>query len=64
MSAKKQKFITIKEAADYLGFSTRTIRNYISQGRLTGYKVGARSIRIDKAEVDALLRPMPNAKTV
>lgn len=52
--------VPIDVAAEHLGVCTRTIRNYIAEGRLTGFRVG-RLIRLDAAEVDALARPIPTA---
>lgn len=47
------------EAARYAGVHTDTIRRYISQGRLTGYRMGKRLIRVDLDQVDAMLTPIP-----
>ena len=33
--------LTVAEVAELLGLSTRTIRNYIADGRLVGFKVGS-----------------------
>ncbi len=52
---------TIAEAAARCQVSTKTIRRRISEGRLTGYRFGPTLIRLDPAEVDALLRPIPSA---
>lgn len=51
--------LTIAEAAERLKLSTKTVRRYIANGRLTGYRVGPTLIRVDPVEVDALLRPIP-----
>ncbi len=48
----------ITAAADHLGVNPRTIRRYISEGRLTAYRVGGKLLRVDMAEVDALARPV------
>lgn len=55
----RRQLITIAAAADYLGCSTKTVRRYIAAGRLPAYRAGARFVRVDAAEVDALLRPIP-----
>ena len=55
--------ITIAEAAQYLGITTKSVRRYIAAGQLTGYRVGSRLIRLDASQVEDLLRPMPNART-
>ena len=54
--------IDVPAAAEHLGLGERTIRQFISDGRLTGYRVG-RLIRLDAAEVDALARPIPTARS-
>ncbi|WP_254622822.1 helix-turn-helix domain-containing protein [Rhodococcus sp. W8901] len=52
------RLVTIGDAAAYLGCSTRTVRRYISAGRIEAYRVGNRMIRVDSAELDRLLRPL------
>ena len=58
----RRTFITQQEAAARLGVTDRTIRNYISAGVLTGYRLpsgpGAR-VRIDAEDVERLLLPIP-----
>lgn len=56
-----RSLVTQQAAADYLGVTDRTIRNYIARGTLTGYRLGKRSIRVDVRELDSLLRPIPAA---
>lgn len=56
-----RRYITIAEAADYLQISDRTVRRLITDGELTGYRMGSsrRTIRVDLNEVDEqLMRPM------
>lgn len=55
------RYESLNEAAERVGVSTRTLRRWIAAGRLTGYRVGPQLIRLDPAEVDALLRPIPSA---
>lgn len=55
---------SIDEAAEHLDVHPRTIRRMIAEGRLTGYRLGPRIIRVDLNEVDELLRPIPSAKGV
>lgn len=52
---------TIAEAAARHKVNPRTIRRRIADGTLTGYRFGPRMIRLDPAEVDAALRPIPTA---
>ena len=63
MSSTLPRWATIEGVADHLGMSTVTVRRMISAGDLTGYRVGKRAIRIDLNEVDALLVPIPSAKS-
>ena len=50
------------EAAEYLGVTTRTIRNYIARGLLPASRIrGSRQIRIRLSHLDALLNPIPSA---
>jgi excisionase family DNA binding protein len=51
----------IADAAAYADVSTRTIRRYIADGRLTGYRVGPRLVKVDLADLDNLARPIPTA---
>jgi excisionase family DNA binding protein len=54
-----RQLVSLKEAADYLGVSTRTIRTYIARGILRAHRIqGSRLIRIDVADLDALVRPL------
>ena len=55
----KRHLAPIAEAADYIGANPRTIRRYIAAGRLTGYRVGPRLIRVDLDELEAIVRPIP-----
>jgi excisionase family DNA binding protein len=54
----KKRHVALTEAAEYLGVNPRTIRRYIAAGRLTGYRVGPRLIKVDLAELDSLLQPI------
>lgn len=48
-------------AAESADVSVRTMRRWIAEGRLTGYRIGPRLIKVDLAELDALARPIPAA---
>lgn len=59
-----RRLASLADAADYTGVSTQTIRRRIACGDLTGYRMGARLIRVDLAELDAmLLRRIPTASS-
>ena len=57
-----RRLASLATAAAYADVSTRTLRRYISQGRLTGYRVGPRLVKIDLRELEALARPIPTAR--
>lgn len=57
LTPARRRFIKIAEAAEYLGVTDRTIRQMIADGRLTGYRSGARLVRVDLNELDAAMRP-------
>jgi excisionase family DNA binding protein len=54
-----RRLVSLNKAADYLDTSPRTIRRAIAEGRLTGYRFGPRTLRVDLNEIDAVLRPIP-----
>lgn len=56
-----RRWASIQESADYLGVTARTIRQMISDGRLSGYRNGQRLIRLDLNEIDAAMRPIGGA---
>lgn len=51
-----RRWISVQEAADYLGVNERTIRQMIADGRLVGYR-NKTFIRLDLNEIDAAMRP-------
>jgi excisionase family DNA binding protein len=61
-SPEVRQFASIQEAARRCDVHPDTIRRRISSGQLTGYRLGGRIIRVDVAEVEALLRPIPTVK--
>ncbi len=56
-----RRYAKLAEAADYLGVTTRTVRQMIADGRLTGYRSGARLVRVDLDEIDAAMQPFGGA---
>ena len=55
--------LSLQEAADELGVSTRTVRRYIASGQLPAVRVGARLLRVRRDHVEALARPVPTVDT-
>lgn len=50
---------SVSEGAAMVGVSPRTVRRYISAGRLTGYRVGPRLLKVDLDELRTLVHPIP-----
>jgi excisionase family DNA binding protein len=57
-----RRLISLAVAATYADVSVRTLRRYISQGRLTGYRIGPRLIKVDLNELSQLTRPIRTAE--
>ena len=55
------RFVSIAEAAEYLGVNVRTIRNMLYDGRLKAHKLGPRIVRIRLSDIDAALEPWAEA---
>jgi excisionase family DNA binding protein len=49
--------LTVKEAAALLKVSTATIKRYLKSGRLPGYQVGPRAIRIRRDDLAQVMHP-------
>ncbi len=54
-------WITQKQVAEILGVSDRTVRTMIADGRLKGYALGSRVIRLRLDEVERALVPVGGA---
>lgn len=54
-----RRWIDQRQAAEYLGITDRTLRRMIAAGDLPAYRLGPRLLRIDVADLDALMRPVP-----
>jgi excisionase family DNA binding protein len=51
-------WVTIADAAYYLGVDARTVRRYIAEGRLTASRIGPRLLRVQRDSLLALARPL------
>ena len=58
------RFISQEAAAERWAVSVDTIRRLIASGRITGYRLNGRIIRVDQAEVDSCFRPIPTTQNV
>jgi excisionase family DNA binding protein len=56
-----RRYASLKEAATYMGVSPRTCRQWIAEGRINGYRINARLIRVDLNELDAAMQPFGGA---
>jgi excisionase family DNA binding protein len=56
------RYVPIKEAAERYSVTWWTIREWIDVGKITGYRLGDRLIRVDLDEIDGLLKPIPTVK--
>lgn len=59
--ASTARLLSLSDAAEILGCSPKTVRRYIAAGRLTGYKVGPRLVRVSAESVDSLMHRIPSA---
>ena len=50
------EWLTLKQAAELVGVTTRTVQNWIKNGKIKGYQVVGR-IRVKRSDVDALYQP-------
>jgi excisionase family DNA binding protein len=46
-------------ACERLGVTDKTLRRWIAEGRLTAWRLGPKLVRLDRDDVNELLRPIP-----
>ncbi len=57
--ATQPAYLSVRQTADLLSLSQRTVRRYIEQEILPAYRVtGSNTIRIKREDLDALLQPI------
>lgn len=54
------RLVSLQDAADALGVSTRTVRRFIGYGYLEGFRVGPRAVRVRAGDVNRLARRLPD----
>jgi excisionase family DNA binding protein len=54
----RQEFLTVAKAAEELRPTERFIRKLIATGDLSAVKVGSRPVRIRRASLEEILRPV------
>lgn len=57
----QRRWASMQQAAEYTGVGLRTIREWITQGKITGYRMNGRVIRIDLNELDGAFEPFGGA---
>lgn len=55
------RYASIPNAAEVLDVHHSTVRKWISEGRIRGYKFGERIIRVDLNDVEAMATPIATA---
>jgi excisionase family DNA binding protein len=55
------ELIGLPEAAERCNVHYRTIRRWISAGRLDAVRVGPRLLKVDAAQVDSIMQPVGGA---
>lgn len=58
---RANELVTVAEAALALRVTDRCIRGWIADGTIPAYRIGDKAIRIKRADLDALLRPVTAA---
>lgn len=53
------EFRSLGWASDFTGLTERSLRRYISEGKLAAYRVGTKQIRVRVEDVEALLVRIP-----
>lgn len=51
-------WLSLAEAAEYLGVEQKTLRRMIDRGELSANRFGPRLIRIAQADLDAAMQPI------
>ena len=55
----KAAYLSVRQTAEFLSLSQRTVRRYIEQQILPAYRVaGSNTIRIKREDLETLLRPI------
>jgi hypothetical protein len=54
--------VPLAEGSVYAHLSIKTLRRYIADGRITGYRAGVKLIQVDLDEIDAIIKPVPAAR--
>lgn len=50
----RREWLTVNQAAEYVGVHPKTIRKWYRAGRLPAYRTAGGPVRIDRADLDAV----------
>ncbi len=64
LSQPPRRYLTLSDAAEWLSLDEKTLRRWVSQGRLTAFRVGPKLIRLDADEIESMIRVVPTAGTI
>jgi excisionase family DNA binding protein len=53
-----KKLISCAEAGARYDVNPRTVRRWVAENRITGYRIGPRLIKVDPAELDRIITPL------
>lgn len=56
------EYYSVEEVAELFGVNSRTVRNWINEGKLEAYVVGGRLIRVLHTSLDNLAVPIHRKK--
>lgn len=57
----KSPYMSLDAAAEYLGWHRNTVRKFIAQGRIKGYRIANKSVRVKRADIEALIQEIPTS---
>jgi excisionase family DNA binding protein len=63
LTPAQDEFLTVAEVAELLKLNQQTVRNWIDAGALPAVRVGARRVRITRADLDAYLERRRGAES-
>lgn len=55
-------YLSLEDAAELTGLSIKTLRRRIAEGRLVGYRLGPRTIRVRLLDLETCARRIPSAR--
>ena len=61
-ATREPRWARFNNAADYAGVPRRTLRDWVSRGRLPAYRIGPRQLQVDLNDIDALRVRIPTAE--